>query len=135
MKPDVGTDPFDVAGLNVQFTVSWSSPGSNVPLEFASWKSLIVAEVKATSVMFSVHCGLGQPGAPGIGVTGAPVVVVIVTFPFLMSPAGTAVAPVSVTAAGFWPGGCVAPAGLVQVAVGFPVADKVWSVSKFPRPA
>jgi hypothetical protein len=34
------------------------------------------------SVMFSVHRGLGQSGAPGIGVTGASVRVVIVTLPF-----------------------------------------------------
>jgi hypothetical protein len=48
------------------------------------------------------------------------VTVEIVTFPFLMSPAGTAVAPVNVAWLGFWPGGCVAPAGLVQLAVGPP---------------
>src|SRR5215211_4464063 len=106
-----------------------------MPFSFESWNSVIVAEVKAISVMFSVHRGLGQSGAPGIGVTGAPVTVEIVTLPFLMSPAGTAVDPETVASAGFWPGGCVAPAGLVQVAVGCPVADRVWSVSKFPRPA
>jgi hypothetical protein len=85
--------------------------------------------------MVSVHIGFGQPGAPGIGDVGAPVVVVIVTFPFLMSPLGTAVDPVKVTGAGFWPGGCVAPAGFVHVAVTFPVALNVCRVSKFPRPA
>src|SRR5262249_9221277 len=84
VKPEAGTEPLDVGGLKVTFTVSTSSPGSNTPLPFESWKSWIVADVNATSVMFSVHIGFGQPGAPGIGVTGAPVTVVIVTFPFLM---------------------------------------------------
>jgi len=65
--------------------------------------------------MVSVHLAFGQPGAPGIGLTGALVVVVSVTFPFLMSLAGTAVTPLSVTAAGFCPGRCVAPAGFVQI--------------------
>jgi hypothetical protein len=72
VKPDLGTTPLEVAGLNLQFTVSTSSPESNVPFAFASWNSMIVAEVKATSVMFSVHCALGQPGVPGIGVTVHP---------------------------------------------------------------
>jgi hypothetical protein len=102
VKPDVGTAPFDVGGLNAQFTVSTSV--SNVPFASWSWLSLIVAEVNAMSVMASVQFGLGQPGAPGMGVTGAPVVVLIVTFPFLMSSAGTAVPPEVVVGAGFWPG-------------------------------
>lgn len=135
VKPDAGTVPLDVAGLKVTCTVSTSSPGSNVPLPFASWKSWIVADVNATSVMVSVQFGFGQPGAPGIGDVGAFVVVVIVTFPFLMSPAGIAVDPVKVTGAGFWPGGWFAPAGFVHVAVTFPVALSVCRVLKFPRPA
>jgi hypothetical protein len=105
VKPLAGTAPLLVAGLNVQFTVSWSSPGSNVPFAFASWNNVIVADVNAISVMFSVHPGLGQSGAPGIGVAGGFVVVAIVTFPFLMSPAGTAVDPDTLASAGFWPGG------------------------------
>ena len=96
-----GTGPFDVGELNVQLTVSTSSPASNVPLSLASWNSVMVAEVNAISVMFWVHCVFGQPGAPGTGVTGGLVVVAIVTFPFLMSPAGTAVDPVTVVGAGF----------------------------------
>lgn len=135
VKPEDGTDPFDVGELNVQFTVSTSSPASNVPFWFESWKSVIVADVNAMSVMFSVHCGFGQSGAPGIGVVGGLVVVLIVTFPFLMSPAGIAVDPVTLTSAGFCPGGWVAPAGFVHVDVGFAVAVSTCSVSKFPSPA
>ena len=110
VKPDRGTAPSDVGVLNVQFTVSTSSlAGSNVPSSFESWNSLIVATVNATSVMLSVHWVFGQSGAPGIGVTGAFVVVAMVTFPFLMSPAGTAVDPVTSTDAGLWPGGRCSP--------------------------
>lgn len=46
MEPDRGTSPSEVGGLNVQFTVSTSSPGSNMPSSFESWNSLIVADVK-----------------------------------------------------------------------------------------
>ena len=99
MKPELGTGPFDVGGLNVEFTVTTT--------EFC-WDSWIVAEVNATSVMVSVHFVFGQLGAPRIGLTGALVVVVRVTSPFLMSLAGIDVVPVSVTAAGFCPGGWVA---------------------------
>jgi hypothetical protein len=99
VKLELGTAPFDVGELNVQFTVR--TRVSNEPFASWSWLSLIVAEVNAMSTMDSVHCGLGQPGAPGIGVTGAPVVVVIVTFPFLISLAGTAVPPETVVGAGF----------------------------------
>jgi hypothetical protein len=42
--------------------------------------------------------------------------------------------PVTLTAAGFWPGGWVAPAGFVHVAVGLAVALSVTSTSPFPRP-
>src|SRR5688572_15324636 len=71
----------------------------------------IVADVNATSVMVCVHLGLGQPGAPGIGLSGAPVESPNRTVPFLISEEGMLCVPVSVTSAGFWPGGCVAPAG------------------------
>ena len=133
MKPDSGTRPLDVGGLNVTLTVSTSV--SNEPLPSVSWNTWIVADVNAMSVMFSVQLGFGQSGAPGIGVTGGAVVVVIVTLPFLMSLLGTAVDPVTVTGAGLWPGGWFAPAGFVQVAVGFAVAVSTCCVSKFPRPA
>ena len=88
VKPDPGTGPLDVGGLKVTFTVITVAP---------CWESVIVADVNATSVMFSVQLDPGQSGAPGIGVTGGFVVVVIVTFPFLMALAGIAVAPVKVT--------------------------------------
>jgi hypothetical protein len=55
VKPDRGTEPLDVGGLHVQLTVSTSSLSSNVPLVLAFWNRLIVAEVNAMSVMFSVH--------------------------------------------------------------------------------
>jgi hypothetical protein len=126
VNPELGTGPLEVGGEKVQLTVTTT--------EFC-WASWMVADVNATSVMVSVHLVFGQPGAPGIGLTGAPVVVVSVTLPFLMSLAGTAVTPVSVTDAGFCPGGWVAPAGFVQIAVGFPVAVSVCVVSKFPSPA
>src|SRR6266545_2754130 len=119
VKPDVGTAPSDVGGSNVQFTVSTSV--SNEPFASWSWLSLIVAEVNAISSMVSVQFGLGQPGAPGMGVTGAFVVVVIVTFPFLILLAGTAVPPEVVVGAGFWPGEGFSPL-FVHVETVFPVA-------------
>jgi hypothetical protein len=39
VKPDLGTEPFEVGGLNVQLTVSTSSEASNVPFPFESWNS------------------------------------------------------------------------------------------------
>jgi hypothetical protein len=134
VKPELGTGPFDVGGLNVQFTVSTSSPGSNVPFSFESWNSVNMADVNAMSVMFSIQFGLGQSGAPGIEVTGGFVVVVMVTLPFLMSPAGTAVDPVTWTGAGLWPGGrCSSVPGLTQSPVGLAVAARFCSVSKLPK--
>src|SRR5262249_643855 len=136
VKPEPGTGPLDTGGLKVTFTVCTSSPGiSNTPLPSVSWKSWIVPDVNATSVMFSVRSGFGQPGAPRIGVSGAPVTVVIVRFRFLMSNLVPAVDPVRVTGATFRPGGWVAPAGFVHAAVAFPVAVTICRVSKFPRPA
>ena len=51
VKPESGTGPFDVGGLNVQFTVSTRvSQRPNSPSAAVwSWNSLIVAEVKDTS--------------------------------------------------------------------------------------
>jgi hypothetical protein len=70
VKALAGTEPVLVGGLNVTFTVSTSSPASNVPFPFESWNTWIVADVNATSVMVSVQLGFGQPGAPGIGLVG-----------------------------------------------------------------
>jgi hypothetical protein len=59
LKPDVGTEPLDVGGLNVQFTVSTTV--SNEP--FASWSWLtMVADVNDTSVILSIQLEFGQPG-------------------------------------------------------------------------
>ena len=135
VKPELGTGPFDVGGLNVQLTVSTSSPGSKMPFALESWNTVIVADVYARSVMSSVHCGFGQSGAPRIGVVGGFVTVVIVTFPFLMSLTGIVVDPDTSASAGFWPGGWVAPAGFVHVDVGFAVAVTFCCVVKFPSPA
>ena len=59
VKPERGAAPSDVAGLNVQFTVSTSvSSGPNSPaLAFWSWNSRIVAAVNETSVMSSHRVG------------------------------------------------------------------------------
>src|SRR6266508_2519596 len=86
------------------------------------WYTVIVALVKATSVMSSVHWELGQSGAPGIGETGSAVSTPKLRLPFLISLPGMASTPVKTTSAGFCPGGWVPPAGLVHVAVGWPVA-------------
>jgi hypothetical protein len=75
------------------------------------WLTVIVALVNAKSLMSSDHCGLGQPGAPAIGVVGGVVVTVNDTVPFLISDAGIAVEPVTVIGAGFCPGGWVPPLG------------------------
>jgi len=122
-----GTVPFAVGLLNVQVAVSTVVPGG--------CSTVMVTDVKATSVMVSVQLEPGQPGAPGIGLTGGLVVTANGVLPFLISLAGMLVEPVSVTAAGFWPGGLLTPDGLVQVAVGFPVALILTSTSPFPRPA
>ena len=95
------TAPFEVGALNVQETVNTSVP--------AGCSTVIVAEVKAKSVMSSVQLGLGQPGAPGIGVTGPSVVTENATLPFLISDAGIDWLPLTVTGAGFWPGAWFPP--------------------------
>ena len=131
------TVPFEVAGSNVQVAVRTSvshRPNSPVPV-FWSWNSRIVADVNDTSVMVSVQLEFGQPGASGTGEVGAAVIVVMVTFPFLMSPAGTGVDPTSVTGAGFWPGDSFDPDGVVHVETVFPLAVRTWRLSKFPSPA
>jgi hypothetical protein len=70
------TGPLLVAGLKVHETLS-----TNVP---AGWSTVMLAVVKDRSVMSSVHCGFGQPGAPGMGLTGATVVTENDTLPFLI---------------------------------------------------
>ena len=89
----LGTKPLLVAGLNVQETVSTVVPAG-------CW-TVIVASVKDKSVISSVQCPLGQPGAPEIGLVGEVVVTVNDTEPFLISLAGITVWPPTVTGAGF----------------------------------
>ena len=95
----------------------------------AGCSTVIVAEVNAISVIASVQFGFGQSGAPATGVSGGAVVTENDTLPFFTSSAGIAWLPVVVTGAGFCPGGWLLPEGLVQVAVGFPVALKPMSTS------
>ena len=71
--------------------------------------TVIVAEVKARSVMSCLQFGLGQPGAPGTGVCGVFVVTMKATLPFLISLAGMDCVPVTVSSAGFWPGAWFPP--------------------------
>ncbi len=88
------------------------------------------------SVIVSVQLLPGQSGAPGIGFgDGGLVVTLNATFPFFTADAGIDSLPVTVTGAGFCPGGLFAPEGLVHVAVGFAVADKITKMSVFPSPA
>ena len=117
----------EVGGLKVQLTVSTTVGGG-------CW-TVITALVNDTSVIVSVQLEFGQPGAPGIGDTGALVVTLNATLPFLIADAGMATDPVKVTAAGFCPGGLLTPEGLVQVAVGLPVADRLTCRFVFPSPA
>ena len=74
------TAPFAVGAPNVHETVKTSVP--------AGCSTVIVADVNASSVMFSLQLGLGQSGAPGIGVVGPFVVTENETLPFLISDAG-----------------------------------------------
>ncbi len=85
--------PFEVEGLNVQVMVSTTVGGGCC--------TVMTALVKDMSVMTSVHDALGQPGAPGIGVTGELVVTLNGVLPFLISLAGIDTLPVTVTSAGF----------------------------------
>lgn len=76
----LGTAPFDVGELNEQVSVRTTVPGG--------CSIVIVALVKARSVIASVHRGFGQSGAPAIVADGAVVVTSKVTVPFLTSLAG-----------------------------------------------
>src|SRR5215208_1682051 len=95
---------------------------------------MIVALVKATSVISASQLLFGQPPCLPVGSAGAPVVTLNVTLPFLIEPAGMLCVPVRVTDPGFCPGASLPP-GLVQVTVGVPVAVRVTVRSSFPSPA
>src|SRR2546427_11016460 len=85
----------------------------------AGCSTVIVALVKAMSVMSSVHCEFGQSGAPGMGDSGASVVTVNGVLPFLISLAGIETLPVTLTGAGLCPGAShVLLPGVPQVPVG-----------------
>lgn len=98
---DFDTAPSAVGALKVHETVNTTTP--------AGCSTVIVADVNARSSMLSVQFGFGQPGAPAMGVVGATVVTENVVFPFLISLAGIATLPVTVSGAGFWPGALLPP--------------------------
>src|SRR5918911_5385812 len=125
-----GTRPSAVGGLKRQLTVSTMDA-----FAVAGCCTVMIALVNATSVSVSVHCRLGQSGAPGIGEVGCAVVTLKVVFPFLISVCEMVWLPATVTGAGFWPGGWFLPDGFVQVAVGLPVAVSVTRTSCCPSPA
>ncbi len=87
-----GTEPSTVCGLNVQATVRTKDP---------AWKTVIVALVKATSVIVSVQFVFGHAGAPGTGDCGGRVVTLKGVLPFLSCEFGINCSPVRVTEAGF----------------------------------
>ncbi len=87
------TVPFVVGVLNEHDTVSTVVP--------SGCSTVMIALVNATSVIVSVQFTPGQSGAFGIGVCGGCVVTVNDTLPFLISVAGIASEPFSVTGAGF----------------------------------
>src|SRR5262249_24349709 len=87
-----------VGGLNEHVKRSTVVPGG--------CSTLMVADTKAKSVIRSVHWGVGQSGAPVIGFgDGAAVVTANGVLPFLISDAGIASEPATLTCAGFCPGG------------------------------
>src|SRR5215208_4076248 len=63
--------------------------------------TVMVALVKATSVICAVQLPFGQPACAAVGCAGAPVVTAKLRLPFLISVAGIDCVPVSVTVAGF----------------------------------
>src|SRR5712692_9074537 len=122
-----GTRPSEVGGLNVQLHVSVLDPCVMVT----------VALVNAMSVIVSVQLGLEQSGAPATLVLGKTASTANDAFPFLSMSSGVSVSvPVTVTGAGFWPGGrWVSDPGFWHVAVGFPVAESSTTRVSFPNPA
>src|SRR5215208_7540960 len=95
--------------------------------------TMIVALVKATSVISASQLLFGQPPCFPVGSAGAPVTTLKATLPFLIEPAGMLCVPVRVTSPGFCPGASLPP-GLVQVTVGVPVAVSWTVMSSLPRP-
>src|SRR5919199_267019 len=71
--------------------------------------TVMVAVLKATSVISAVQLLLGQPAWSQVGWAGASVRTLNVTLPFLISDAGIDWVPLRVTSAGFWPGAWVPP--------------------------
>src|SRR5678815_5040793 len=95
---------------------------------------VIVALVKAKSVIWAVQFALGQPACWAVGCAGGLVVTANDTVPFFTCDEGIAWLPVTLTEAGFWPGAWLPPL-FVQVAVGLAVAVRVTRMSPLPRPA
>lgn len=65
------------------------------------WTTVIVALVKATSVISAVQFGFGHPASAAVGGDGGAVVTLNDTLPFLICDAGIFTDPVVVTSPGF----------------------------------
>jgi hypothetical protein len=95
---------------------------------------VMVADVKAMSVIAVDQLALGHPACAGVGCAGGSVVTLKARLPFLISLAGSDWLPVTVASPGFWPGAWLPP-WFVHVVVGSAVAVSVISTSPLPRPA
>ena len=120
-----GTGPLLVFGLNVQASENTVTPPCT---------TVMFAEVNSRSLIASVHCGFGQSGTPAMIGSISLVVTLNDTVPFLIWESGIAWLPLTLIGAGFCPGGCVAPAGLVHVELTFAVASSVTRMSPLPSP-
>jgi len=94
---DPGTAPSEVGELNVQLTVKTTVPGG--------CSTVMMALVKAMSVMSSIQFVFGHSGERGTGVTGDCVTTPNGVLPFLISDAGIGSLPVTVIGAGLCPAG------------------------------
>src|ERR671911_337358 len=121
----VGASPGSNCRYGVKVCCSTTVPGG--------CSTVIVALVKATSVISASQRLFGQPPSLPVGSAGAPVTTLNVTLPFLISLAGMLCVPVRVTDPGFCPGASLPP-GLVQVVVGVPAAVRVTVMFSLPRP-
>ena len=73
------------------------------------WTTVMVALVNVRSVIVAVQLLFGHPPSIPVGCGGSCVVTLMATVPFLISLAGIAWVPVTVTLPGFCPGACCLP--------------------------